>query len=418
MSGDGKREVMRGIVEAGTPIGVLAYDGREPVGWCSVAPRETYVKLQRSRTMPRVSAAPTWTVLCFFVPRPQRGQGVALALLQGAVRYALPQALRSSRAIPTTPPVSARRTAARPRCSRRPASSVREHAGSSQRDRRGARTRLKPTCRSRATDGKLLTMRTTWVVQTNVEPESTSPAALRRACSVEQLPFHEVSVIPGSATLPEMPRVDGPVVFHGRTTLILRAFEDPKWRHGVFFDPARFQHRAYVAAYGDAMLNADARVMSWEELLREPRAPGDLVFLKPNDDLKRFTGQILRFAECQDLYRTLCRAAQSVEPTSEVVLGKPCEIDAEWRLFIVDGEVVTGSMYRPSGEPHLSRELIDFAENAASRWAPARVFVLDVARVEGSWKIVECNCFNGSRFYSADVERLVRAVSAHQERVT
>ncbi|WP_437301627.1 ATP-grasp domain-containing protein [Sorangium sp. So ce426] len=87
-------------------------------------------------------------------------------------------------------------------------------------------------------------------------------------------------------------------------------------------------------------------------------------------------------------------------------------------MFVVDGEVVTGSMYRPSGDSHLPRELIDFAERAASRWAPASVFVLDVARVDGAWKIVECNCFNGSRFYSADVERVVRTVSEHQERAT
>jgi hypothetical protein len=72
-------------------------------------------------------------------------------------------------------------------------------------------------------------------------------------------------------------------------------------------------------------------------------------------------------------------------------------------------------MYRPSGDPYLPRELIVFAEEAAARWAPASVFVLDVVRVEGAWKIVECNCFNGSRFYAADVERLVRAVSEHQE---
>ncbi|WP_044969312.1 MULTISPECIES: ATP-grasp domain-containing protein [Sorangium] len=261
-------------------------------------------------------------------------------------------------------------------------------------------------------------MRTTWIVQTNVEPGSTSPAALRRACSTEQRPFHEVSVIAGSATLPELPRIDGPVVLHGRTTLILRAFEHPRWRHGVFFDPARFQHRSYVAAYGDQMLNADAQVMSWERLLAEPRAPNELVFLKPNDDLKRFTGQVLRFSECVALFQTLRGAARPVEPTSEVVLGEPREIDGEWRLFVVDGEVVTGSMYRPSGDSHLPRELIDFAERAASRWAPASVFVLDVARVDGAWKIVECNCFNGSRFYSADVERVVRTVSEHQERAT
>lgn len=80
-----KRERMLALVAAGTPIGVLAYAGSEPVGWCSVAPRESYVRLERSRTMPRVSSVPTWTVLCFFVPRPRRRVGVPEALLRGAL---------------------------------------------------------------------------------------------------------------------------------------------------------------------------------------------------------------------------------------------------------------------------------------------------------------------------------------------
>jgi GNAT superfamily N-acetyltransferase len=83
-----KQRAMRRLVEGGTPIGVLAYDGDAPVGWCSVAPRESYVKLERSRTMPRVSDDPTWTVLCFFVQRSHRGSGVARALLAGAIEAA------------------------------------------------------------------------------------------------------------------------------------------------------------------------------------------------------------------------------------------------------------------------------------------------------------------------------------------
>ena len=30
------------LVCGGTPIGVLAYSKGEPVGWCSIAPREIY----------------------------------------------------------------------------------------------------------------------------------------------------------------------------------------------------------------------------------------------------------------------------------------------------------------------------------------------------------------------------------------
>ncbi len=90
---DERRAAMDDLVHAGTPIGVLAYEGDEPVGWCSVAPRESYARLARSRTMPRVTpqGTATWTVLCFFVVRRLRGTGVTRALLDGAVEYARSQ---------------------------------------------------------------------------------------------------------------------------------------------------------------------------------------------------------------------------------------------------------------------------------------------------------------------------------------
>ncbi len=90
LSSEERRSAMQGLVEAGTPVGVLAYDGAESVGWCSIAPREDYARLARSRSMPRVTPpdTSTWTVLCFFVPRAHRGEGIPHALLEGAVAYA------------------------------------------------------------------------------------------------------------------------------------------------------------------------------------------------------------------------------------------------------------------------------------------------------------------------------------------
>jgi GNAT superfamily N-acetyltransferase len=83
-----RKEAMRGRVAAGGPVGVLLYDGAEPVGWCSVAPRESYERLDASWTMPRVDGRRTWTVLCFFVRSDHRGQGATRVLLDGAVAYA------------------------------------------------------------------------------------------------------------------------------------------------------------------------------------------------------------------------------------------------------------------------------------------------------------------------------------------
>lgn len=87
MERDEKREAMLGLIDDGTPVGLLAFDGDEPVGWCSVAPRSSYAELARSRTMPTVDED-AWTILCLFIKRDYRGQGVAHALVAGAVAYA------------------------------------------------------------------------------------------------------------------------------------------------------------------------------------------------------------------------------------------------------------------------------------------------------------------------------------------
>jgi GNAT superfamily N-acetyltransferase len=76
------------LVDEGTPVGVLAYSAGEPVGWCSVAPRETYQALERYRALPRIDGASVWSVVCFFIDRKIRHRGATVGLLQAAVDYA------------------------------------------------------------------------------------------------------------------------------------------------------------------------------------------------------------------------------------------------------------------------------------------------------------------------------------------
>jgi len=102
-----------------TPIGVLAYRDDEVVGWCSTAPRETYVKLERSRTMPRVTPAETstWTVLCFFVPPGASSPGNHPGFAKGRVAYARRAGCSGRRGLtPSIPQASAPPTGGTPRC--------------------------------------------------------------------------------------------------------------------------------------------------------------------------------------------------------------------------------------------------------------------------------------------------------------
>jgi len=99
MSRDDKRDAMLKLMEDGTPVGVIAFDGNEPVGWCSVAPRSTYKKLERSRTMP-VLDEDAWSILCVFVRPSHRGQGLTRCLVEGAVAYAHKNGARVVEAYP------------------------------------------------------------------------------------------------------------------------------------------------------------------------------------------------------------------------------------------------------------------------------------------------------------------------------
>jgi GNAT superfamily N-acetyltransferase len=67
---------------------VLAYAGREPVGWCAVAPRSEYAGLARSRVLQPLDDKPVWSVTCFFVARGYRRRGVTVGLLGAAAQLA------------------------------------------------------------------------------------------------------------------------------------------------------------------------------------------------------------------------------------------------------------------------------------------------------------------------------------------
>lgn len=101
--GEGNRRAMKRLVDGGNVPGVLAYRGGEPVAWCSVAPRETHASLERSTVLKRLDDRPVWSIVCFFVAKGERGRGLAVRVLKGAVDYARSRGARIVEAYPTAP---------------------------------------------------------------------------------------------------------------------------------------------------------------------------------------------------------------------------------------------------------------------------------------------------------------------------
>lgn len=101
--GAGNRRALKKLVAAGEVPGLLAYAGREPVGWVALAPRERYLVLANSRVLAPVDEQPVWSVVCFFITRAWRGRGVSQRLLEAAVEFARRRGARLLEGYPVEP---------------------------------------------------------------------------------------------------------------------------------------------------------------------------------------------------------------------------------------------------------------------------------------------------------------------------
>ena len=90
----GNKRAMKKIIVTGQEPGILAYSEGEPVGWCAIAPRESYPSLERSDVLRRINDQPVWSVTCFYIARGYRKQGVAGQLLNAAVKFAAKRGAR------------------------------------------------------------------------------------------------------------------------------------------------------------------------------------------------------------------------------------------------------------------------------------------------------------------------------------
>ena len=89
-----RKTAMAKIVMAGPPPGLLAYKGKEAVGWLAIAPRPATPDWNVGR---KASAAELpehgedetiWAATCFFVRKDARGEGVTTTLLEAGTAYA------------------------------------------------------------------------------------------------------------------------------------------------------------------------------------------------------------------------------------------------------------------------------------------------------------------------------------------
>lgn len=102
--GQGSREgAMRALTRREHPPGVVTYRDGEPVGWCSISPRDEIPRLVSSKLIRPVDEVAVWSIICVVVRSGHRRQGVTSHLLEGAVEYAASRGAPAVEAHPVDP---------------------------------------------------------------------------------------------------------------------------------------------------------------------------------------------------------------------------------------------------------------------------------------------------------------------------
>jgi hypothetical protein len=144
----------------------------------------------------------------------------------------------------------------------------------------------------------------------------------------------------------------------------------------------------------------------------------DFLFVRPTNDSKYFAGRVFPRDEFMAWQSRVCELkldyGNSLTPETLIQLSHPRVIHAEYRFWIVKGQIVTKSLYKRGDRvfyaPEVDERFDRYVIERIREWSPHDTFVIDVCDTPEGIKIVEINTLNSSGFYAADVQRLVLAL--------
>lgn len=255
-----------------------------------------------------------------------------------------------------------------------------------------------------------------WILQKNL----TKPEILNRiknSLSKINESWEEIEVIPFSENLPEIKNKSSKKVIYGSTTFMLNAFKDERYKDGVFYNPIKFQMKNYVQQWGRHVLNSSGQLIKFGEINELKSLDSKKWFLRPNHDGKEFSGRVDTFEKLKLWSQKIIDLNLSdFNSETQIWISEPKEIKKEWRLFIVDDEIISTSKYMENGvlnqsDVDIPPPMIKFTQARIEEYRLANIYVMDVAEVSDGFKIIECNCFNGTGFYHHDIEKIVTAIN-------
>lgn len=185
-------------------------------------------------------------------------------------------------------------------------------------------------------------------------------------------------------------------------------------KNGVFYEYEKFDQK-YYDDVGLKLVNNNSTFYKIDKNL--DRTFSENKFIKPSSDRKAFVGGIL---EKGQTIHDFIMSKQYIEYYIDeyALISDVREILTEYRFFVVDGKAITASIYKDNGivqaSPDVSIEAYDFVNECISIYEPHDIYTIDVAKMgDGSFNVVEYNCWNISGAYDCDLIKAYTAINEY-----
>jgi hypothetical protein len=209
---------------------------------------------------------------------------------------------------------------------------------------------------------------------------------------------------------------DGPVIPYGGTKFI-DAIKNKKGWFCVFND--NFTYQNAVKYLGDRMFNADGQFMKMKDFCPSSFKGQEYVFIRPDKDIKEFAGNTIKPEDFMQWKVQIDAKGWGVNENTDILVAPASRIDEEWRIYVVDNQIASGSRYRVNHTMSISSDVpasvIDYVNETIKIWQPAPFFVMDICRVSSGLNILEIGDLHSAGWYASDKTKIIKAVTDYAE---
>lgn len=172
----------------------------------------------------------------------------------------------------------------------------------------------------------------------------------------------------------------------------------------------QFEFEVFQQVLGDELLNKDFIIGDLWEL----NPIDEEFFIRPTGNTKLFTGQTVTREEFLLWQNQECRE-NSPYLGQKLMISPIQEIQAEYRFFVINQNIVTSSCYKENNVINTIRKpphgLISYTTKMIDKFPLAKAFVIDIAETNNGFKIIEYNNINTSGLYNCDEFLIVQAIN-------